>query len=88
MAGPIDTCKMCSKVKELQDSHLLPASVYKKLRRVHLSDLNNGAEVRVAGIHEGTVRRIDLPKHPNEKVRVVMDLQKGLLSTGRLSNRA
>ena len=77
MAGPIDTCKICSKVKELQDSHLLPASVYKKLRRVHLSDLNNGAEVRVAGIHEGTVRRIDLPKHPNEKVRVVMDLQKG-----------
>src|SRR6266478_1045689 len=43
----------------------------------NVAGLNSGAEVRVAGIHEGTVSRIDLPKHPNEKVRVVMDLQKG-----------
>src|SRR5882757_7589897 len=43
----------------------------------NVAGLNNGAEVRVAGIHEGTVKHIDLPKHPNEKVRVVMDLQKG-----------
>jgi phospholipid/cholesterol/gamma-HCH transport system substrate-binding protein len=43
----------------------------------NVAGLNNGAEVRVAGIHEGTVKRIDIPTHPNEKVRVVMDLQKG-----------
>ncbi len=43
----------------------------------NVAGLNDGAGVRVAGIHEGTVSRIDLPKHPNEKVRVVMDLQKG-----------
>src|SRR5262249_42851872 len=42
-----------------------------------VAGLNNGAEVRVAGIHEGTVKRIELPRHPNEKVRVVMDLQRG-----------
>jgi hypothetical protein len=39
--GPVDICKMCLNVKQLQDSHLLPASVYKKLRRVHLSDADN-----------------------------------------------
>jgi hypothetical protein len=39
--GPIDLCMMCRKVKELQDSHLLPASVYKKLRSRHLRDPYN-----------------------------------------------
>jgi phospholipid/cholesterol/gamma-HCH transport system substrate-binding protein len=43
----------------------------------NVAGLNNGAEVRVAGIHEGTVKRIDLPSKPTDKVRVVMDLQKG-----------
>jgi hypothetical protein len=38
MAGPIDLCKMCLKVKELQDSHLLSASVYKKIRSVYPSN--------------------------------------------------
>src|SRR5260370_24784442 len=41
MSGPIDLCKLCLNVKELRDSHLLAASVYKKLRRVHLSDPHN-----------------------------------------------
>ena len=39
--GPLDLCKMCLNVKELQDSHLLPASVYKKLHSVHLRDPDN-----------------------------------------------
>jgi hypothetical protein len=39
--GPIDICKMCLKVKELQDSHLLPASVYRKLHSKHLRDPDN-----------------------------------------------
>jgi phospholipid/cholesterol/gamma-HCH transport system substrate-binding protein len=36
--------------------------------------LAGGAEVRVAGIQKGTVRRIDLPQRPDQKVRIEMDL--------------
>jgi hypothetical protein len=39
--GPIALCKMCLRVQELQDSHLLPASVYRKLRSKHLRDPDN-----------------------------------------------
>jgi phospholipid/cholesterol/gamma-HCH transport system substrate-binding protein len=41
----------------------------------NVAGLGDGAEVRVGGIHEGTVRRIDLPRRTHEKVRVVMDLK-------------
>lgn len=37
--------------------------------------LNEGAGVRVGGIHKGVVRRIDLPSKPDGKVVVVMDLE-------------
>jgi phospholipid/cholesterol/gamma-HCH transport system substrate-binding protein len=40
----------------------------------NVAGLNGGAEVRVGGIHEGTVRQIQLPMHPNERVRVLMDM--------------
>jgi phospholipid/cholesterol/gamma-HCH transport system substrate-binding protein len=43
----------------------------------NVGGLGNGAEVRVGGIHEGTVARIVLPHDPRQKVRVVMDLQNG-----------
>jgi len=39
-----------------------------------VSGLTAGAEVRVSGIQKGTVRRIDLPSRPDQKVRVEMDL--------------
>jgi phospholipid/cholesterol/gamma-HCH transport system substrate-binding protein len=42
----------------------------------NVAGLNDGAEVRVAGIHEGTVTRIQLPQHSQEKVRVVMDMRR------------
>jgi phospholipid/cholesterol/gamma-HCH transport system substrate-binding protein len=42
----------------------------------NVAGLNGGADVRIAGIHEGTVRKIDLPKRPDEKVTVEMDLKK------------
>jgi len=42
----------------------------------NVAGLNGGAEVRVGGIHEGTVRQIQLPMRPNEKVRVLMDMEK------------
>jgi hypothetical protein len=41
MAAPIGLCKMCLNVKELQHSHLLSASVYKKLRSVYPSNPDN-----------------------------------------------
>lgn len=40
------------------------------------SGLSLGADVRVGGIQKGNVRRIDLPKHPDGNVVVVMDLRK------------
>jgi outer membrane protein OmpA-like peptidoglycan-associated protein len=40
----------------------------------NVTGLNNGAEVRVGGVHEGTVMRIDLPAQPGGKVTVVMKL--------------
>ena len=42
----------------------------------NVSGLSDGADVRVGGIHEGTVRHIQLPKQPNGKVTVVMDLER------------
>ena len=38
--------------------------------------LNVGAEVRVGGVHRGTVRSIELPHTPSDKVTVVMDLDR------------
>jgi len=43
----------------------------------NVGGLNNGADVRVGGIHEGTVKEIDLPSQPDGKVTVVMTLRKG-----------
>jgi phospholipid/cholesterol/gamma-HCH transport system substrate-binding protein len=40
----------------------------------NVAGLNGGAEVRVGGIHEGTVRKLKLPARPNEKAQVFMDL--------------
>jgi outer membrane protein OmpA-like peptidoglycan-associated protein len=40
----------------------------------NVSGLINGAEVRVAGVREGSVKRIELPSAPGGKVTVVMKL--------------
>jgi phospholipid/cholesterol/gamma-HCH transport system substrate-binding protein len=40
-----------------------------------VAGLTEGAEVRVGGIHKGTVRRIDLPSRPDQKIIVEMDLE-------------
>jgi len=40
----------------------------------NVAGLNGGAEVRVGGIHEGTVRTIQLPLKPEDKVRIIMDM--------------
>ena len=41
----------------------------------NVGGLNNGAEVRIGGIHQGTVKEIDLPSQPDGKVTVVMNLK-------------
>jgi phospholipid/cholesterol/gamma-HCH transport system substrate-binding protein len=38
--------------------------------------LDPGAEVRVGGVHTGSVRGIELPHRPTDKITVVMDLQR------------
>jgi phospholipid/cholesterol/gamma-HCH transport system substrate-binding protein len=38
--------------------------------------LNAGGDVRVGGVHSGTVRTIELPHKPGEKVIIVVDLDK------------
>jgi phospholipid/cholesterol/gamma-HCH transport system substrate-binding protein len=38
--------------------------------------LDPGADVRVGGVHSGTVRGIELPHNPADKITVVMDLQR------------
>jgi phospholipid/cholesterol/gamma-HCH transport system substrate-binding protein len=42
----------------------------------NVAGLNGGADVRIGGIHEGTVRYINLPRRPDEKILVAMDLKK------------
>lgn len=41
----------------------------------NVDGLDNGADVRVGGIHEGTVKQIILPSQSNQKITVVMTLQ-------------
>src|SRR5205807_4924751 len=43
----------------------------------NVAGLNDGAVVRVGGIQKGTVKRLDLPSRPDQKVTVVMDLERG-----------
>ena len=40
----------------------------------NISGLENGSDVRVGGIHEGTISRIDLPTEPGGKITVEMTL--------------
>jgi len=42
----------------------------------NVAGLDTGADVRVGGVHSGTVRSIMLPHRPGEKVTILMDLSK------------
>src|SRR5208282_5058875 len=42
----------------------------------NVAGLGAGGDVRVGGVHSGTVHSIDLPHRPGDKVTVVMDLSK------------
>lgn len=57
-------------------------SLFQRTYRVNatfhtVSGLSEGADVRVGGIHKGTVRHIKLPHDPSGSVTVAMDLAKG-----------
>src|SRR6266481_6268783 len=63
------------------EKHFLFSSTYRLSAEFpNVAGLNGGAEVRVGGIHEGTVRQIQLPMRPNDKVHVVMELANGTRS--------
>ena len=58
------------------DKDFLFSSTYRlKADFQNVSGLNNGADVRVGGIHQGTVKEIDLPSQPDGKVTVIMNLR-------------
>jgi phospholipid/cholesterol/gamma-HCH transport system substrate-binding protein len=58
------------------DRQYLFSSTYRlKAQFSTVVGLDEGAEVRVGGVHSGSVRRIDLPKTPTDKITVLMDLQ-------------
>jgi phospholipid/cholesterol/gamma-HCH transport system substrate-binding protein len=59
------------------DRQYLFSSTYRlKTQFSTVVGLDEGAEVRVGGVHSGSVRRIELPKNPTDKITVLMDLQK------------
>jgi len=59
------------------DRQYLFSNTYQlKAQFANVVGLNEGAEVRLGGVHSGTVRRIDLPKNPSDKITVLMDLQR------------
>jgi phospholipid/cholesterol/gamma-HCH transport system substrate-binding protein len=41
-----------------------------------VSGLENGADVRIGGLHKGTVRKIELPKRSDGQMTVVMDVSR------------
>jgi phospholipid/cholesterol/gamma-HCH transport system substrate-binding protein len=59
------------------DRQYLFSSTYRlKTQFSTVVGLDEGAEVRVGGVHSGSVRRIELPKKPTDKITVLMDLQR------------
>ncbi|MBE3144505.1 MAG: MCE family protein [Planctomycetes bacterium] len=58
------------------DKQFLFASTYRlKAGFKTVAGLNNGAEIRVGGIHKGIVRQIQLPTQPDGEMTVVMDME-------------
>jgi phospholipid/cholesterol/gamma-HCH transport system substrate-binding protein len=59
------------------DRQYLFSSTYRlKTQFASVAGLDAGAEVRVGGVHSGSVRRIELPDKPTGKITVLMDLQR------------
>ena len=59
------------------DKQYLFSSTYRlKAQFSTVVGMDEGAEVRVGGVHSGTVRRIQLPKNPTGKITILMDMQR------------
>ena len=56
--------------------YLFSSTYQLKAQFDNVEGLDQGGDVRVGGVHIGTVRNIELPHRPGEKVTVVMDLGK------------
>jgi phospholipid/cholesterol/gamma-HCH transport system substrate-binding protein len=54
----------------------------------NVAGLNEGADVRVGGLRKGSVKKIQLPKQPDGKVVVLMDLEKETQSIIKLDSVA
>jgi phospholipid/cholesterol/gamma-HCH transport system substrate-binding protein len=58
------------------DRQYMFTSTYRlKTEFSNVAGLDTGAEVRVGGVHGGSVRAIELPKKPTDKITVLMDLE-------------
>jgi phospholipid/cholesterol/gamma-HCH transport system substrate-binding protein len=56
--------------------YLFSSTYQLKAQFDNVAGLDTGGDVRVGGVHSGTVRNILLPHGPGEKVTVIMDLDK------------
>jgi len=56
--------------------YLFSSTYQLKAQFVNVAGLDAGADVRVGGVHSGTVRSIVLPHKPGEKITVIMDMGK------------
>jgi phospholipid/cholesterol/gamma-HCH transport system substrate-binding protein len=56
--------------------YLFSSTYQLKAQFDNVAGLDTGADVRVGGVHSGTVHSISLPHNPGEKVTVVMDLDR------------
>ena len=54
--------------------YLFSSTYQLKAQFDNVEGLDDGADVRLGGVHRGTVHSIVLPHKPGEKVTVVMDL--------------
>src|SRR6202140_1772410 len=56
--------------------YLFTSTYRLKAQFASVAGLDPGADVRVGGVHSGSVRDIELPKKPTDKITVLMDLQR------------
>jgi phospholipid/cholesterol/gamma-HCH transport system substrate-binding protein len=68
-------CVLCAGIFLIGDQRMLFHRTYRLYAQFPtVNGLGNGAEVRVGGIHEGTVKDIALPNSPNGQVTIKMDV--------------
>jgi phospholipid/cholesterol/gamma-HCH transport system substrate-binding protein len=58
------------------NEYLFKSTYQLKAQFGNVAGLAAGADVEVGGVHAGTVRSITLPRNPNDKVTVLMELDK------------